>query len=167
MAIRISRVTSRVVLAGEVAASALVLSIPGLLDRRICIATERRIMKYLCLAFYDPARLAAMPPEEVRAMVGQCPAKDAELKASGHLRVSASLGGADKAVTIRPRGGRPEVKDGPFTESKEVVGGFVIIEAGTMEEALKIARLHPAAELGEQAGWGIEMHPIAVYREHA
>ena len=123
-------------------------------------------MKYLCLAFYDPARLAALPPEEVRAMVAQCPAKDDELKASGHLRVSASLGGADKAISIRPRGGRPVVKDGPFTEAKEVVGGFFIIEASSVEEAVKIARLHPAAELGEQAGWGIEMHPIGMYREH-
>jgi hypothetical protein len=123
-------------------------------------------MKYLCLAFYDPARFAAMPPEEVRAMLGQCAAKDAELKASGHLRVSASLGGADKAVCIRPRGGRPEVKDGPFTESKEVVGGFFIIEAANTENATKLARLHPAAELGEKAGWGIEIHPIAMYREH-
>lgn len=124
-------------------------------------------MKFLCLAFYDPARTAAMPPEEVRAMVAQCPAKDAQLKATGRLRVSASLAGADKAVALRPRDGRPQVTDGPFTEAKEVVGGFIIIEADTVDEALAIARLHPAAELGEQAGWGIEMHPIASYLVHA
>jgi hypothetical protein len=122
-------------------------------------------MKYLCLAYYDPARLAAMPPEERRAMLGQCAAKDAQVQATGQLRVSASLGGADKVVSIRPRGGQPQVKDGPFTESKEVVGGFFIVEAASMEEALKVARLHPAAELGEQAGWGIELHPISMYRE--
>ena len=123
-------------------------------------------MKYLCLAYYDPARFAALTPEQVRAIVGQCPAKDEELKASGHLRVSASLAGADKAVSIRPRGGRTEVKDGPFTESKEIVGGFFIIDAASVEEAVKVARLHPAAALGEQAGWGIEMHPIGMYLEH-
>jgi hypothetical protein len=80
--------------------------------------------------------------------------------------VSASLSGADKAVSIRPREGRSEVKDGPFTESKEVVGGFFIIDAASVEEAVEVARLHPAAALGEQAGWGVEMHPISMYREH-
>jgi hypothetical protein len=123
-------------------------------------------MKFLCLAYYDPVRMAAMPAEERNAMLAQCPARDAELQATGQLRVSASLAGADKAASLRPRGRRPEVKDGPFTESKEVVGGFFIIEAGSMEEALKVARLHPAAELGEKAGWGIEVHRIGMYREH-
>ena len=124
-------------------------------------------MKYLCLAYYDPVRLAAMPPQERSAMLAQCAAWDAALKASGHLRVSASLGGADQVASIRPRGGRPQMKDGPFTESKELVGGFFIIEAASLEAALEVARLHPAAGLGEQAGWGIEVHPIGMYREHA
>lgn len=124
-------------------------------------------MNYLCLAFYDPARMAAMPPETRDAMLQQCAAKDAALQASGHLRVSASLAGAEQAVSIRPVHGQPAVSDGPFTESKEVVGGFFIIEAADVEEARRVACLHPAAALGEQAGWGIEMHPIGMYREHA
>ncbi|HSV44693.1 MAG TPA: YciI family protein [Ramlibacter sp.] len=123
-------------------------------------------MKYLCLAFYDPAKFAAMPPDEVKAMVSQCPAKDAQLKATGQLLVSASLGGAEQAMTIRPRGGKPAVTDGPYAEAKEVVGGFFLIEAADKEEALRIASLHPAATLGEQAGWGIEVHPVDMYLEH-
>ena len=59
------------------------------------------------------------------------------------------------------------MKDGPFTESKEVVGGFILIEAVDLQQALEVARLHPAATLGEQAGWGIEVHPIGTYREEA
>ncbi len=123
-------------------------------------------MKYLCLAFYDPVRFAALPPDQVKAIVSQCPAKDAQLKASGRLLVSASLGGADQAIAVRPRGGQPAVTDGPYSEAKEVVGGFFIIEAADREEALRVAALHPAATLGEQAGWGIEMHPIGMYLEH-
>jgi hypothetical protein len=124
-------------------------------------------MKYLCLAYYDPAKFAALPPADMQALVGQCPALDAKLKASGRLRVSASLHGADAVVNLRPRGGTPHVTDGPFTESKEMVGGFFIIEAADRDEAVRVASLHPAATLGEQAGWGIEMHPIGFYEQTA
>lgn len=122
--------------------------------------------KYLCLAYYDPQKFAAMPPDEVKALVSQCPARDAQLLASGHLLVSASLGGADQAVSLRPRGGKTQTTDGPFSESKELVGGFFIIEAADRDEALRIAALHPAAALGEQVGWGIEVHPIGMYQDH-
>jgi len=122
-------------------------------------------VRYLCLAYYDPERFAALPAGQVRALVSQCPAKDAELQASGRLRFSASLAGADQAVALRPRQGKPQVTDGPFSEAKEVVGGFFIIEAADREEALRVASLHPAAALGEEAGWGIEMHPIGMFQQ--
>ena len=124
-------------------------------------------MKYLCLAYYEPAKFAAMPPAEVKALVSQCPPRDAVLKATGQLLVSASLGGAEKAMALRPRAGQPTATDGPFAEAKEVVGGFFIIEAADRSEALRVASLHPAATLGEQAGWGIEIHPIGLYLDHA
>jgi hypothetical protein len=119
-------------------------------------------MLYLCLAYYDPARFAAMPPEAVQALVSQCPAKDAELRATGKLVASGSLAGADAAFAIRPRGGRAQVTDGPFTEAKEVVGGFFIVEAADRSGAERLAGLHPAATLGEGAGWGLEIHPIGM-----
>ena len=51
-------------------------------------------------------------------------------------------------------------------EAKELVGGFFIIEAADRQEAIRIASLHPAAALGEQAGWGLELLPIERYMEH-
>lgn len=117
-------------------------------------------MKYLCLAFYDPARFATMAPADVKALVSQCPPKDAELRATGKLLVSASLGGAEAAFAMRPRGGKTQVTDGPYAEAKEVVGGFFIVEARDRDEAIRLASLHPAATLGEEAGWGLEVHPI-------
>jgi hypothetical protein len=119
--------------------------------------------KYLCLAYYDPTAFAAMPPAEVQALVSQCPAKDEELRATGRLVVSASLGGPEAAIVVRPRGDRPSVTDGPYTEAKEMVGGFFIIEAADREEAIRVASLHPAATLGEQVGWGLELHPIGFW----
>ena len=119
-------------------------------------------MRYLCLAYYDPKKFAAMAPAEVKALVSQCPAKDAELRATGKLLFSASLQGADAVTAVRPQGGKPQVTDGPYTEAKELVGGFFIIEAVDRDEALRLASLHPAATLGEQVGWGIELHPIGM-----
>lgn len=121
--------------------------------------------KYLCLAVYSPDRMAAMSAADTQALVSQCPAQDARLKATGRLRVSASLQGADAVINIRPRGGKPQVTDGPFAESKELVGGFFIIEASDRDEAVRLASMHPAATLGEQAGWGIEMHPIGFFEQ--
>src|SRR5947207_13008193 len=117
-------------------------------------------MKYLCLAYYQPDKMSAMPPDDLKAMVSQCPARDAQLKASGKLVLSASLQGAESRISMRPTGAQPRVTDGPFAEAKELVGGFFIIEAADREEAIRIASLHPAATLGKQAGWGIELHPI-------
>jgi hypothetical protein len=120
-------------------------------------------MKYLCLAYYNPEKFAAMAPADVQALVSQCPAKDAELKKTGHLVVSASLEGPQAAFTLRPRGGKPQITDGPYAEAKEMVGGFFIIEAVDRDEAVRVASLHPAATLGENVGWGIELHPIGFF----
>ncbi|MEP6826047.1 MAG: YciI family protein [Ramlibacter sp.] len=122
-------------------------------------------MKYLCLAFYNPEQYAAMAPDDVQAMVSQCPGKDAQLKATGRLHMHGSLGGAGAAFNLRPRGGKPQLTDGPFTESKEIVGGFFMIEAADRDEAVRLASLHPAATLGEQAGWGIELHPVGFFEQ--
>lgn len=124
-------------------------------------------MKYLCLAYYDPAKFAALSPEAVQALVTQCPPRDEQLKATGSLLVSASLGGAERAFAMRPRQGRTLITDGPFSEAKEVVGGFFLIEAEDRAAAERVAALHPAAGLGDDVGWGLEIHPIEVYLQFA
>jgi hypothetical protein len=123
-------------------------------------------MKYLCLAYYNPADFAAMAPADLQALVSQCPAKDEALKATGQLRVSASLGEPATAIRLQPRGGKPKVTDGPFTEVKELVGGFFIIEADSRDEAVRLASIHPAATLGENVGWRIDMHPIGFFEQY-
>lgn len=122
-------------------------------------------MKFLCLAFYDTAKFAAMTPDAVKALVSQCPAHDARLRASDRLVVQASLGEPDQARTIHPKNGKPSFTDGPFAETKEQVGGFFIINAEDIDDALRIASLHPAALIGEQAGWGIEVRPIEHFEQ--
>ncbi|RYF42817.1 MAG: hypothetical protein EOO25_05425 [Comamonadaceae bacterium] len=122
-------------------------------------------MKYLCLAYYDPKKMAAMASAEVQAMVSQCPPMDEKLKATRQLHLHGSLGGPQAAFSLRPRGGKPQLTDGPFSEAKEVVGGFFMVEAADRDEAVRLASLHPAATLGEQAGWGIELHPVGHFEQ--
>lgn len=120
-------------------------------------------MKYLGLAYFTPEKMTAMTPDEVNALVSQCPALDEKMRATGKVRVSASLGDLEGWRALLPRDGKTQVVDGPYTESKEMVGGLFIIDADTHDEALRIASMHPAATLGAQAGWAVELIPIDFY----
>ena len=121
-------------------------------------------MKYLGLALYfSPEKFAAMAPDEIKELVRQCPALDEKMRATGKVLISASLGDLDKWWTLRQRTGETRITDGPYTESKEVVGGLFIIEADSPDEALRIASMHPAATLGEEGGWAVELIPLDFY----
>jgi hypothetical protein len=120
-------------------------------------------MKYLGLAYFTPDKFAAMAPDDVKKLVSQCPALDDKMRATDKVLISASLGDLDNWRTLRPRSGKTHVTDGPYTESKEVVGGLFIIEADTHDEALRIASMHPAATLGEEGGWVVELIPVDFY----
>jgi hypothetical protein len=120
-------------------------------------------MKYLGLAYFTPEKFAAMAPDDIKALVSQCPALDEKMRATGKVLVSASLGDLDSRRTLRPRSGKTHISDGPYAESKEVVGGLFIIEADSHDEALRIASMHPAATLGEEGGWAVELIPMDFY----
>lgn len=116
-------------------------------------------MKYLCLAYGDKQKMSALTPAEFEALVARCKQHDEELRRSGHFVSAHSL--EWDVTTIRPRGGQPVVTDGPFVETRETVGGLILIEARDLNEAIRIASLHPAAHLGEHLGWALEVRPIA------
>jgi len=116
-------------------------------------------MRYLCLGYYEPERYAALHDSERRDLATHCAPHDRALHASGRLVEVASL--AEGAiVSVRPGPVGPRVTDGPFVESKELVGSYFIVEADDFEEAVRIASLHPAARWGAHLGWGIEVRPI-------
>ncbi len=119
--------------------------------------------KYLCLGYYDVEKFNAMNPADKQALVSQCPPRDAALHATGRLLFAGALADPGAWACLRPRNGKPVVTDGPYTEAKELVGGLFMIEAADITEAIAIASKHPAAELGEQVGWGIEILPIEHY----
>jgi len=119
-------------------------------------------MKFLCLAYYDEKKFAALSAAEVTALVSQCPAHDAALHDSGRVTLIASLEATPQSVSVRPRNGKPVVTDGPYAETKEQLGSFFILEAADLDEAVALASRHPAAHLGEHVGWGLEVRPIGV-----
>ena len=116
-------------------------------------------MRYLCLAYGDEERMNALTKAEFEALVEKCKVHDEELRRTGKVLMTESLEWA--TTTIRSVGGKVVVTDGPFVETKEKAGGLFIIEARDLNEAIRIASLHPAAQLGEDRGWAIEVRPIA------
>lgn len=117
-------------------------------------------MKYLGLAYWNPEKFATLPAADVQALVSQCPPLDEKMRATGKMLVSASLGDPKDWVALRPRAGKTQISDGPYAEAKEMVGGMFIVEAANRDEALRLAAMHPAATLGEEGGWGVELIPL-------
>jgi hypothetical protein len=125
---------------------------------------RRTTMKYLCLAYYDEKKFETLSGADLDAIVRDVKPYDEDLRQTGALVAAGSLGPSGASTTIRPRGGKVSVTDGPFAETKEQVGGFFIIEARDLNEAIRVASKHPAAHLNEHLGWGIEVRPIEVFR---
>ena len=111
-------------------------------------------MRYLCIVHADPALMAALSPEEHRALTAECAAYDAALMARGTLITSEALAAPATARIVRTKGGKPVVTDGPYAEAKEVLCGFLFIEAATFAEAVDIAHHCPMSRVG-----AIEVRP--------
>jgi len=112
-------------------------------------------MKYLCMIFFDEKKLDALPEQEYEALVNESLAYDDALRSSGHLLANQALQSVHAATTIRPRGGKMAISDGPFAETKEQIGGFIPIAARDLDEAIKLASGIPSVRPG-----GVEIRPI-------
>ena len=112
-------------------------------------------MKYLCLVFVDEKKLEALSESESNDLDRVSLAYDEELRKSGHFIAAQALQPVSAATTIRVRSGKVSVTDGPFAETHEQVGGFILIDARDLNEAIQLASKIPPARLG-----GIEVRPI-------
>lgn len=112
-------------------------------------------MKYLCMVIVDEKRLNAMSQIEHRELDDESLAYDEALRKSGHLLAAHALQGIETATTIRRSGGKLTVTDGPFAETNEQIGGFVLIEARDFNEAIQLASNIPPMRLG-----CVEIRPI-------
>jgi hypothetical protein len=112
-------------------------------------------MKYLCLAYEEENKLNALSRSEWGALRGEALAYLEELRNRGHMISAEALQSARNASTIRVRGGKVTITDGPFAETKETLGGFFLIDARDLNEAIQVASKWPSARLGS-----IEVRPI-------
>jgi hypothetical protein len=112
-------------------------------------------MKFLCLACEQEETLNALSRAEWDALRNETLAYVDKLLKNGHLISAEPLQSARTAATVRVRNGRMQVTDGPFAETKEMVGGFFLIEARDREEAIRIASEWPSARFGS-----IEVRPL-------
>lgn len=117
-------------------------------------------LRYLLLAYGNQDAVEALSEDEMRALGEACLEFDKELQATGKVVRAESLEWG--STCLRLRGGELVVTDGPFLDTKDLVGGVVVIEADSKEEAIRVASLHPAARIGEELGWGIELRPYGV-----
>jgi hypothetical protein len=121
-------------------------------------------MKYLCLAYYDEKKFETLTEADMAAIGRECGPLDDALHRSGHLLEVGSLAATKDSVSLRPRHGKVTVTDGPYAETKEHIGSYFLIEARDLNEAIRVASMHPAARLNEHLGWGVEVRPIETCR---
>ena len=112
-------------------------------------------MRFLCLVYFENAIWDTISPEEDIRLTDESLAYDGVLARGGHFIAANALQPTETATTLQVRNGQVMSKDGPFAETKEVLGGFILIEARDKQEALTLAAGIPMARYGS-----IEVRPI-------
>lgn len=105
-------------------------------------------MKFVCLGYYDESKFAAMSDEEMKAGMEECFAYDDELRRGGHFLGGEALQGGEAGVILRHQGGKTAVTDGPYSETKEHLGGILLLEARDLNHAIALMSKHPGVRFG-------------------
>lgn len=112
-------------------------------------------MKYLCLIYDEEQKFAAMAKTELEKLMGEYRAFTDGIRKSGHYIAGHQLAPVRAASTVRMRNGKMSATDGPFAETKEQLGGYYLIEAADLNEAMQIASRIPSARIGS-----VEVRPL-------
>ena len=105
-------------------------------------------MKFICLGYIDENKWKTMPDKERNAMMDECFAYDHVLRKNGHFAGGEALDSPQKAATLRWRNGEGVVTDGPFAETKEQIGGILMLEARNLSHAIELMSKHPGVKAG-------------------
>ena len=105
-------------------------------------------MKFICLGYLDGPTWEGLTEAERQVSMEKCFEYDDELRRGGHFLGGEALQSAKNAVTLHRKGGRVAVSDGPFAETKEHLGGILILEARDMNHAITLMSKHPGVGFG-------------------
>ncbi len=117
-------------------------------------------MKYLCLIYDSETKRAAMSKSELDSRIGEYFAFNDGIRKSGHYLAGEALQPVQTAVTVRVRDGKLSTTDGPFAKTKEQLGGFYLIDAADLNEAIQVASKIPSAQLGS-----VEVRPVREFSQ--
>lgn len=105
-------------------------------------------MKFICLGYIDQNAWESASPEDQSTMMDECFAYDDVLRSNGHFAGGEALDNARSAKTLRYKDGKVSVTDGPFDETKEQLGGILILEARDLAHAVQLMSKHPGVKAG-------------------
>ncbi|MBV8897448.1 MAG: YciI family protein [Acidobacteriaceae bacterium] len=105
-------------------------------------------MKYVCLGYIEPGKFESMSENERDAMLDECFTYDDLLRKNGHFAGGEALQSADTASTLRWKNGKVSVTDGPYAETKEQLGGILVLEARDLNHAIQLISQHPGVKAG-------------------
>lgn len=105
-------------------------------------------MKYICLGYIEPKKFETMTEGVRNAMVDECWAYDDELRVKGHFAGGEALQPPQAATTLRWKNGKVSITDGPYAETKEQLGGILILEARDLNHAIQLMSKHPGVKAG-------------------
>lgn len=105
-------------------------------------------MKFMCLGYYDEASWEGKSEAEIQAFMDDCFSYDLQLREAGHYIGGEALTSIKQAATVRMKNGQAMVTDGPFTETKEQIGGVLYLEARDLGHAIELISKHPGIKTG-------------------
>jgi len=105
-------------------------------------------MKYVCLGYIEPGKFEGMPESERHNMLDECFSYDDILRENGHFTAGEALQGPNTAATLYWKDGRVSVTDGPYAETKEQLGGILVLEARDLNHAIQLISKHPGVKAG-------------------
>ena len=105
-------------------------------------------MKFICLGYIEPNKFESMSETERNTMLDECFSYDDVLRKSGHFAGGHALQSPNTATTLRWKSGKVIATDGPYTETKELLGGILVLEARDMDHAIELMSRHPGVKSG-------------------